>query len=114
MKNKTNKIARIIACLFIPILWPVRWCLKLYRAIIRKRNERVWPRRVEKAKRKAFERHHKTKRKQYAIRQGYRVYIYDRFDMRRANKFVRNAGLSGIDFRLLTLFTCENGRIIEK
>ena len=114
-----NKIGRIVALLLSPILIPIRVCVTAVRYSILKYHMVKLPTRVIKAKMKALEEHRRTKRKQYGLFDNYRIKIYDSTEMRRmtkrVNRFaVRKFGFKKVDFDLETIFTVENGKIIDR
>ena len=116
--NNTNSISfkagRIVARLFIPVLWPVRFLIvkpikKLHAWIIFKR----YPRRLRKVKKTAIERSIRTGKKQFGIKIGAYVKVWDRFEVMEQSKYFGKKLGKPFDYRKFTMFTCENGKITE-
>jgi len=114
--SKVHKIARVVACIFIPVLWPMRCVMFLVRRIRRL----VYKGRVKRAKVRAIALNIKTGKRYYGVRHGYRVRVYDTAEVKRMNKKAykparRMFGPAKVEYRALTIFTVEpNGTTIDK
>jgi len=123
--NNTNSIsfkaARIVARLFIPILWPVRflivmptrwfWNTRLIRKLrywiaVKKHNFRL-----RRAKRVAIERNAKTGKKQFGIKIGTWFRVWDRSEVMAQSKYFSKKLGKPFDYRKFTVFWCESGKI---
>ncbi|MDR1182446.1 MAG: hypothetical protein LBL13_10765 [Bacteroidales bacterium] len=123
MKNKSNKsakIGRIISYFFIPILIPLRVIIKVCRETKNEFLDLFYPLRLGRAKKKASKRWRKSGGELYGIRIGRKIRVYDKSEMKELNKhaigFLRKNNIMSnkIDYKLLTVFTLRNGRILEK
>ena len=121
--NISFKVGRIVARLFIPVLWPVRFLivmpLRKLMGLRKIRRLRAWVSlkrymmRLQRAKKTAAKRNTATGKKQFGVKIGMYVMVWNRFELMNHSKVFGKKLGKPFDYRKFAVFTYDNGKITE-